>query len=369
MRNALSNLNEEKCPWQHPGLLLQKYAADLDKPDVKKKCMEFAIVASASPSVSELYGQAYPRWIKTFPADKFHLSFSAATTNRLIIGLGTANVLEAGIRLHQIYGTPLIPGSALKGLAAHYCHEVWGQIQNDKAEEETKKFRNDGDYHRILFGDTDKSGRGMIAFHDAWILPESLKGALRMDVMTPHHQDWQTQKQAPTDFDSPVPVSFLSVSGTFQCLLSWAGPMDHSPEEIQQWLKLAQALLTEALSEWGAGAKTSSGYGRLVPPESLPKQNASGIKPKQVSYKAGDSVQAVLCEERTKKGGWKAKEKETEMIGPINNSPNVPASLHAGNEVTLEIASFTDKIAFNYPITVERKSANHLAGKKNQRGK
>ena len=290
MRKALSNLNEEMYPWQHPGLLLQKYAADLDKPDAKKKCMEFAIAASASPSVNQLYSQAYPRWIKTFSADKFHLPFPVATTNRLIIGLGTANVLEAGIRLHQTYGTPIIPGSTLKGLAAHYCHEVWGQIQNNEAGEETKRFRNDGVYHRILFGDTDERGRGTIVFHDAWIQPESLKGALRMDVMTPHHQDWQTQKQAPTDFDSPVPVSFISVSGTFQCHLSWAGPVDHSPEEIQQWLKLAQALLTEALSEWGAGAKTSSGYGRLVPPESLPKQNASGTKRKPVSYKAGDSV-------------------------------------------------------------------------------
>lgn len=357
MRNALSNLKQG----QHPGLLLQKYAADLE-PEARQKLMQSVIAASACPSVNQLYGQAYPRWIKTFPADTFHLSFPAATTNRLIIGLGTAHVLEAGIRLHHTYGTPIIPGSALKGLAAHYCHEVWGQSQNKMADDEATKFRNDGVYHRILFGDTDERGRGTIVFHDAWIQPESLnKGALRMDVMTPHHQDWQTKKQAPTDFDNPVPVSFLSVSGAFQCHLSWAGPMDHSPEEIQQWLKLTQSLLTEALSEWGAGAKTSSGYGRLVSPESLPKQNTSGTMPKSVSYKAGDSVQAILCEERTKKGGWKAKEKETEMIGPINNSQDVPTSLHTGNEVTLKIASFTDKIAFNYPTIVE--------SKKNQRGK
>ncbi len=369
MRKALSNLKQG----QHPGLLLQKYAADLE-PEARQKLMQSVIAASACPSVNQLYGQAYLRWIKSFPVDNFHLSFPAATTNRLIIGLGTANVLEAGIRLHQTYGIPIIPGSALKGLAAHYCHEVWGkESQNENADEETKKFRNDGVYHRILFGDTDESGRGTIVFHDAWIQPESLKGALRMDVMTPHHQDWQTKKQAPTDFDSPVPVSFLSVFGTFQCHLSWAGPMDHSPEEIRQWLKLAQALLIDALSEWGAGAKTSSGYGRLVPPESLPKRNASGTKPKPVSYKAGDSVQAILCEERTKKGRWMAQEKETKRIGPVQNSAEIPIDKKAGDSLTLSVAYFTKKdIAFKYPTATEtenKKNKRMSTGKNNQRGK
>jgi CRISPR-associated protein Cmr6 len=253
MRKALSNLKQG----QHPGLLLQKYAADLE-PEARQKLMQSVIAASACPSVNQLYGQAYLRWIKSFPVDNFHLSFPAATTNRLIIGLGTANVLEAGIRLHQTYGIPIIPGSALKGLAAHYCHEVWGkESQNENADEETKKFRNDGVYHRILFGDTDESGRGTIVFHDAWIQPESLKGALRMDVMTPHHQDWQTKKQAPTDFDSRFRFLFCLFSGLFNAIFP-GRPMDHSPEEIRQWLKLAQALLIDALSEWGLERKPAA---------------------------------------------------------------------------------------------------------------
>lgn len=48
------------------------------------------------------------------------------TGGRMIIGLGGENVLETGLTLNHTYGTPMIPGTALKGLAAHYCHKAWG---------------------------------------------------------------------------------------------------------------------------------------------------------------------------------------------------------------------------------------------------
>ncbi len=34
--------------------------------------------------------------------------------------------------------------------------------------------------------------------------------------MTPHHPKWLDGSVAPTDFDSPTPVPFLSVTGTFR---------------------------------------------------------------------------------------------------------------------------------------------------------
>lgn len=49
------------------------------------------------------------------------------TGGRMIIGLGGENVLETGLTLNHTYGTPMIPGTALKGLAAHYCHKAWGE--------------------------------------------------------------------------------------------------------------------------------------------------------------------------------------------------------------------------------------------------
>jgi CRISPR-associated protein Cmr6 len=139
-----------------------------------------------------------------------------------VVGLGSENVLETGLRLHHTYGIPVIPGSALKGLASHYCDEVWGQRHNEKASEENLLFRRRGTHHSLLFGTTEDGG--VITFHDALLTPESLnQGALGLDVMTPHHPKWQVNGAPPTDFDSPVPVSFLSVSGTFEIRLSWSG--------------------------------------------------------------------------------------------------------------------------------------------------
>jgi|GEM_PF-486391 len=174
------------------------------------------------------------------------------TSGRMIIGLGGENVLETGITLQHTYGTPLIPGSALKGLAAHYCDQVWGASD--------PKFKLEGDYHKTIFGTSEDSGH--IIFYDAWITPESLANALKPDVMTPHHSDYYSNKDdaAPTDFDSPTPITFLSVAGSFHIAVS----CDVQNDDGDKWAKLAFKMLTEALKEWGIGGKTNAGYGRLV---------------------------------------------------------------------------------------------------------
>ena len=62
----------------------------------------------------------------------------------------------------------------------------------------------------------------------------------------------------PNDYDSPNPVTFLTVRPNVRMLLAFSGPPD--------WTQLAERLLTDALREWGVGGKTSSGYGRLDRP-------------------------------------------------------------------------------------------------------
>src|SRR5207237_5666779 len=112
-------------------------------------------------------------------------------------------------------------------------------------------------HHRLLFGTTDDSG--CLIFHDAWLTPDS-PNPLVMDVMTPHHPKWLDGAVPPTDFDSPVPVPFVSVGGAFRVAVSWHGPVSG---KAQYWTELGFDLLAEALREWGVGGKTSSGYGRL----------------------------------------------------------------------------------------------------------
>ena len=86
-----------------------------------------AINAAKSEDVRALYRIAFDRWSASLPTDSIHADLATPERDsRLIVGLGSENVLETGIRLHHTYGMPIIPGSALKGLAAHYCDQVWG---------------------------------------------------------------------------------------------------------------------------------------------------------------------------------------------------------------------------------------------------
>jgi hypothetical protein len=121
-------------------------------------------------------------------------------------------------------------------------------------------------FHRLLFGTTDDSG--CIVFHDSWLTPDSPQ-PLVLDVMTPHHPKWNDVKDpvAPTDFDSPTPVPFLSVTGAFHVAVAWRGP---AHDKAKCWTQLALSLLCDALKDWGIGGKTSSGYGRLVLPPPPP---------------------------------------------------------------------------------------------------
>ncbi len=295
MRGPIITLRNKRADrGQHAGLLLQRYlcenaTGDGGNPKEKRSLLDAAINAAVNEEVRALYRIAFDRWSASLPTDPAPVDL--ATTGRLIVGLGSENVLETGIRLHHNYGMPIIPGSALKGLAAHYCDQVWGPTekkfkQPTKVEDEAyRKFlagkdpKPEDNLHRLLFGNTDDSG--CIVFHDAWLTPDSPK-PLVLDVMTPHHPKWLDGSVPPTDFDSPTPVPFLSVTGAFHVAVSWHGP---ASDKAKNWTERALSLLCDALKDWGVGGKTTSDYGRLTlpptpPPPPPPKKRDSGQKAK-----------------------------------------------------------------------------------------
>jgi hypothetical protein len=66
--------------------------------------------------------------------------------------------------------------------------------------------------------------------------------------------------------------------------------------------------------------------------------------------KAGDIVEAVLLEERTKKGGWKARHVATGITGPIINSDAVPSDRAPDDTVKLLVAAVARREAsFRWP--------------------
>lgn len=227
----------------HAGLWIDKYLPEQAKGlgEIKAKHFEQTVRPTDT-----LYKAFFVRWQKSLE-NAGAQTRKATVQGRLAIGLGGESVLETAISLHRTYGVPYIPGSALKGLAAHYAHnrlKDWG--------EETEAYT-------ILFGDTKTAG--YLTFYDALYVPGSANywtfkdTPLALDVMNVHHPEYyRGEDKPPADWDSPTPVSFLSATGSY--LIALGGPAE--------WVKAAFEILACALREEGIGAKTSSGYGRMT---------------------------------------------------------------------------------------------------------
>ncbi len=240
IRNGLSGLiNGINCT--NAGLALDKYLRGHSQTGEEKK----KLLANVSNiPVPAIYKDAFKRWENLLSKDSGNKFGKFKVVDRLIVGLGGDGVLETGITLHHTYGVPYIPGSALKGLMRHYL------MRNFSKEERAK-------YIKVLFG--DNGAGGYITFYDALYIPGPANSKpLHGDVITPHHQKYYTTNSDiwPTDFDDPIPVPFISASGSF--LIAIKGPN-------VEWTDFAFKILTRALAEYGIGGKTSSGYGRLVP--------------------------------------------------------------------------------------------------------
>ncbi len=216
---------------------------------------------SALP-IPPIYEEFYQRWVQNL--DTFGARYHEwRAKGRMIVGLGAESVLETAIALHHTYGVPYIPGSALKGLAASYLRWQSGE----KWQEDAVKRQQ----YKILFGNTDEAG--FITFFDAFYIPgKQQKGRpLQQDVITVHHPDYYKElKKAqergkpdklavPSDWDNPNPIFLLSATGYY--LIALAAPDLQEPEP---WIKAAFDILDNALLHWGIGAKTFSGYGRMI---------------------------------------------------------------------------------------------------------
>ena len=278
-RNCLKSVSDGS----HAGLILARYlkeqegkGTDATKKLKRTELFEHAMEAMerAKPFYERYFARWKDSWRFTPGSEKSYRGSMKEFTieSRMIIGLESDNVLEAGLTLHHTYGVPYIPGSAVKGLCAHYCHE----LGND--------FVEGSKLYRTIFGDQTRAG--MVQFHDALIDPTSLKinpttkeNCLHKDVMTPHHRDYYGSPKdkvvSPTEFDSPVPVTFLSVSGKFLFVISCDDKDEDgnvSPNG-KRWLDFVWKLLGDALKNKGIGGKTNSGYGFFFDTEEREKKN------------------------------------------------------------------------------------------------
>ncbi len=248
-RSALSALEQTKI--SHPGLALHRYLPSTE--DNHESAVQLLDkVTDCSPP--EVYARAFEMRRHALE-QRGALCARAATAGPLAIGLGNASPIEIGITLHHTFGTPIIPGAALKGL----CRRGAGEMLKEGLITQTQ--------FDAIFGSTESAS--LLVFHDALAVPEA-KNLLQRDVITVHHQSYYSTRGsiAPTDAEDPIPVPFLVVRPEVTFLFAVEAPED-------AWARFTLHLLEWCLQNLGAGAKTNAGYGRFnkmeMPPESEPE--------------------------------------------------------------------------------------------------
>jgi CRISPR-associated protein Cmr6 len=259
----------------HPGLALDKHLdppadAERQKPILQRVCSGLSD-QNLLDSLNERRRHALS---KADPVVWIGIGWGPLTLH-----LSRATALEnAGVALHPLYGFAYLPGSGLKGLARAWAERIWLEVQpiRDEAVREIRE----------IFGYAANSERGKswippeisivpegnagaVIFHDAW--PPTWP-RLIVDVVGVHHSKYYQAEEhlvpPPGDWEDPVPTTFLAVrAGTeFSFAVAPRRP-EHarSARRAAEWLKAA-------LADWGAGAKTAAGYGRIVseqPPQPL----------------------------------------------------------------------------------------------------
>ncbi|MBM3321107.1 MAG: type III-B CRISPR module RAMP protein Cmr6 [Candidatus Eisenbacteria bacterium] len=289
-RNGLSGVSA--CESTHPGLWLNRWARKHGDKGEEKRALIGAVIDRIRPP--DFYPRAFQRWVASLRGRETYL-VPVETIGRVIVGLGADCVLETSIALHHTYGVPVLPGSALKGLARRFCLRRFGSSDQEGKEyrpsgvlKQSKRLQagqgHDWDFtfYDTLFGHVE--GAGCLVFNDAWLVPRASNEApLIRDVLTVHHRNYYGASEnpaPPADWDDPIPVPYLTVAPGVCFLLAIEGP--------DGWRDRAMEILLLALREEGIGAKTSSGYGRMEETERsgslLARLEESRIDPEVEDY-------------------------------------------------------------------------------------
>lgn len=227
------------------------------------------------------------------------------TQGRFVTGMGNDHPAENGFTWHPTLGVPYLPASSVKGLVRGWLEWQWGA-------EALKKNADAAKRQQLLqwFGSEHKDPREQVAEHQAgwFIFFDALPVApvqLAADVMTPHYDKWyelggddkkNTQADTvPADWHSPIPITFLTVKkATFQFAIAVRqGLPDAEKMAAQAALPQVLAVLQDALEWAGAGAKTATGYGRMMSDEKANRAMAQQLEATQAAQQKQQQFAAL----------------------------------------------------------------------------
>lgn len=246
-------------PPHHVGLWLDRglqwpRAGAAEKGKAERRRLYDAAVAALRPGAParEAHLHLLAHHERRTPTAPHRRVFHLIAQSRMLLHTATsASVTEGSILLHHTYGTPYIPGSAIKGVL--------------------RASARDADAELLAFwfgrgGATDRADDQAAAFDilDAlWSPAPTDDSPLAVDIVNPHHADYYTGKGSPRDSEDPVPVHRLSIrpGARFRVVLEFAPGLD------ERHVQHLCARLERAVDTPGLGAWSTAGYGRarLVP--------------------------------------------------------------------------------------------------------
>lgn len=259
LSEVLDLLGGEKFPkCESPSLRLEKFVHIGDKSkreEIDREEIDAVVACQAR------HGKA--PFERSLPSDG--VRFPAKLKSRLIVNQAGGILENAGLCLHSHFGSPYIPGSAVKGVARHAAWCAWHEAEEPHKADIARKMARvfgypTGDkgldkYLKDLSCDATRGG--CVSF---WAAEPDGKAALVTDIVNCHHMKYygsDNPSAVATDDEAPNPQFFPAVEAGATFLFTLVPLRDAGDEEI----KLAKDWLVKALTENGVGAKTSAGYG------------------------------------------------------------------------------------------------------------
>src|SRR5712692_3653942 len=139
-------------------------------------------IAAYYKANQELVKAARYRWQSYIDAlDAMYISM--AIDWRMVIGLGGNSVFETDMTLHPLYGLPIIPGSALKGLT-----RAWVETEKNETTQVPGPGGKSISLVERIFGnqrDGETQHAGSVIFFDAILRDENF--GLTLDIINPHY--------------------------------------------------------------------------------------------------------------------------------------------------------------------------------------
>lgn len=220
--------------------------------------------------------------VSTLPASD-RLTIDAVGTAPFVTGIGNEHPLENGFAFLDPHGLPYLPASGVKGVLRTAAEELasgeWGDAQGwDKdVTVSLSGQRHDLRLIDLLFGHDPTDGqhpnallfRGLLQFWD--VVPQVQGNRLMVEIMTPHQGAYYQGKETPHDSGHPTPVRFLAVppgSGyTFHVTIDQPrlAALGLGESLRPHWQATLETAFRHAFEWIGFGAKTTLGYGAMVP--------------------------------------------------------------------------------------------------------